>query len=199
MKICNTCEQSLSLSCFNKAAANTGGYMYLCKTCELAYRRTYKARLGIMYKSQKSNSKNRSHPAPNYSLADFIEWAEKNGYASIHAVWEASAFSKNLTPSADRLNDDLPYSLDNIRLVTWKENNDKGHTDFVSGKLQNKHTAVRQLTKDGACVAVYVSQLAAHRATGVSQGNIGIVCRKTGRRKTAGGFKWEYVNEGSIA
>lgn len=195
MKTCNTCLHSLPATAFNKAKANTGGLMHLCKECELAYRRSYKGKLIKIYSSQRSNSKARKHPEPNYTFKEFQSWAEQHGYAQLHADWVAKEFDKRSSPSADRLNDYLPYTLDNLRLITWGENDDKAHTCFKNGDLFNKQTPVRQLTKTGEFVASFVSQLAAERATGVSQGNIGIVCRNTGRRKSAGGFKWEFIHD----
>jgi len=39
--------------------------------------------------------------------------------------WIENDCIKDLVPSVNRLDDYINYSLDNIELVTWKENNDK--------------------------------------------------------------------------
>ena len=192
MKTCNVCEQTKSLESFNKATQNADGHMNLCKECEQNYRRSYKGKLIGLYKSQRCNSKRRGHPPPSYSFNEFKEWAEKNKYARIHSDWEKSEYQRREAPSADRLDDSLPYSLENLQLTTWGFNDDKAHEDFKSGALFNKQTPVAQLSKKGELLQIFPSQLAAQRATGVPQGNIGMVARKAGR-KTAGGFKWEYA------
>lgn len=195
MKSCLVCSVTLPLNDYHKCAQNKDGHMNQCKHCSWLYRRSYKGKIGVMYGAQKANSKSRKHPAPGYSLEEFTVWLESAGYTNKYAQWEQAGYSKRLAPSADRLDDALPYTLTNLQLITWGENDDKAHADFISGKLQNKHSPVRQLTKDGQLIAIHVSQSAAERATGVLQGNIGVICRSTSsRRKTAGGFKWEYVN-----
>lgn len=196
MKTCLICTVNLDLSSYHKCTQNKDGHMNQCKRCSWLYRRSYKGKIGVMYSAQKFNSKKRTHTAPPYSLEEFTAWLETVGYADMYAQWEKSEYAKREAPSADRIDDALPYTLGNLRLITWGENDDKAHADFVSGKLFNNHTPVRQLTKEGRLIAVHISQQAAERATGVLQGNIGTICRSTSsRRKTAGGFKWEYVNE----
>ena len=67
----------------------------------------------------------------------------------------------------------------------------------LSDETKNKLSAalgyrVRQLDKDsGEEIAVYVSTSAAEKATGISH----IAECARGKRKTAGGFKWEYLKE----
>ena len=193
MKTCNVCGEVKDISDFNKASQNTDGYMGLCKSCEQDYRRSYKGKLIGLYKTQKCNSKRRGHLLPSYSFEEFQLWAEKMGYAKLHLAWEASGYQRRMAPSTDRINDSLPYSFENMQLTTWGFNDDKAHEDFKSGTLFNKHTPVKQISKAGELIQIFPSQLAAQRATGIPQGNIGMVARKSGR-KTAGGFKWEFVN-----
>lgn len=52
---------------------------------------------------------------------------------TLFEAWKESGFDKNLRPSVDRLDDYKPYSLSNIRLTTWEENNRKGNEDRKSG------------------------------------------------------------------
>lgn len=192
MKACTACTQMLPVSAFSK---RLNGLQPLCKACVLAYQRSHAGKLIVMFNHQKSSSKLRNHPPPSYTKAEFCLWAEAKGYALLHTAWEESGFQKRMAPSADRLNDSLPYTLGNLQLVTFGQNHDKETQDFISGKLVNRHTPIRQLTKEGELVAVHVSQRAAARATGIPQGNICTVCRSTSsRNKSAGGFKWEFVN-----
>lgn len=80
------------------------------------------------------------------------------------------------------------------------------HTGNINNPLTRKHRAaslkgvflnhaslskpVKQYTLQGELVAVYPSQMEAHRVTGISQGLISAVCR--GERTKTGGFYWTY-------
>lgn len=105
--------------------------------------------------------------------------------------WVDSGYDKNKAPSPDRLNDYLPYSLNNLRLVTWKENNEKHYSDMRKGINNKLSKRVHQLTMDGNVVNTYPSICFASRATNGNAGNIGTCCN--GNRKNAGGFKWEFA------
>lgn len=191
MKTCTTCGNTLPLSSFSKHQSRKDGFRSECKQCVSNKLKSYKGKLKAIYNNQQSNSRSRNHTPPNYSFESFCGWMENNGYPALYKVWEQGNFKRALAPSTDRLDDSLPYTLNNIRLVTWKENDDKAHQDFISGKLIGNHTTIVQKTLTGEIIAKYPSQKAAYRATKISQGNIGEVCR--GTRETAGGFKWEYA------
>ena len=97
-----------------------------CKECGATYDRNKNRSLGgcitKVYNRQKSSSRTRKHPLPNYTKEEFTVWCKENGYNELHAKWAANGYIQNDAPSADRLDDNKPYSLDNLRLVTWKEN-----------------------------------------------------------------------------
>ena len=193
MKTCFYCKQTLPRGAFNKQSQSIDGLQRQCRVCLQEYQRKYLVKLRSMYRSQKANSKHRNHPTPNYTWLEFYEWAESSGYAAIHTVWVKSGFEKRSAPSTDRIDNDLPYTLNNLQLVTWGDNHDKAGKDRKSGVLFCNHTPVTQYTLSGDFVATYHSQHEAHRVTGIPHGNIGNVCRKNGAL-TAGGFKWEYAD-----
>jgi len=56
--------------------------------------------------------------------------------------------------------------------------------------------AVSQLSLDGKVVAIFKSQKEAEEMTDISRSKICNVCR--GNQKTAGGFRWEYVDETQV-
>lgn len=64
-----------------------------------------------------------------------------------------------------------------------------------SSKLNKGKCAVVQYDLNGKQIAIYESYMAAERATGIRNGNISNCCR--GKRKTAGGFIWRDLIEGS--
>jgi len=53
------------------------------------------------------------------------QWAIENNIQDMLNYWIENDCIKDLVPSVNRLDDYINYSLDNIELVTWKENNDK--------------------------------------------------------------------------
>ena len=70
----------------------------------------------------------------------------------------------------------------------------KTHSDDFKSKVSEKwRKPVMQLTLENQTINQFDSTLAAEKATGVSNGNISSVC--TGRRKTAGGYKWQYAKQ----
>ncbi len=77
--------------------------------------------------------------------------------------------------------------------MTWQENNSKAHKQHKDGTLNYDHKLVIQLTKSGEMVAEYISTSEAGRETRVAQSSISLCCNK--KRKTAGGFRWEYANK----
>ena len=74
--------------------------------------------------------------------------------------------------------------VDNLEWMTAKENINYGTCIERTGRTQGKK--VRCIETD----EIYYSSGEARRQTGIN--NIGAVCR--GKRQTAGGFRWEYVD-----
>ena len=87
--------------------------------------------------------------------------------------------------------------MDNIRIMSFRDNNKKSHEDRKSGKLitrQNK--AVKQYTQDGVFVKEYYSIHEAGRQLNTNSSHIGSACKNS--RKSAGGFLWEYADGGVL-
>lgn len=71
------------------------------------------------------------------------------------------------------------------------ENNEKLYKQII-GNIKHKITRqIKQLTLDGELIAVFDSSKHAEKETNVVYNNILQVCRN--ERKTAGGYKWQYV------
>ena len=75
-------------------------------------------------------------------------------------------------PSVDRIDDNIGYTISNIQLMTWGENDKKAHDDMRDGKLigGNKNKPVLQFTKDGKFIAEYISQNEASRQNEINSG-----------------------------
>lgn len=198
-KRCNRCTLLKSLEHFSVSRSNKGGYSCICKACVVLrnqeYWRTAVGRVSQIYAVQVMSSKQRKHPKPEYTRAELSAWAFENGINSLWYDWRESGYLKDLSPSIDRLDATKGYSLDNIRLVTWKDNNDKAYEDRKACRhITKQNRKVRQLTMDGNFVAEYGSISNAARETGITRININDVCRGKLHCKSAGGFRWEYLD-----
>jgi hypothetical protein len=174
-----------------------GGY-FVCqkwyKEYQLNYKRTRDGWARRTYHTQRKTSKQRNHPAPGYDLEQLKEWTfSQSIFEELYQNWVNSNYLQSLRPSVDRVNEYKPYTLDNIRLVTFEENclsgvkGEKAHDSHVkSNALQGIET--KQYTLEGRFITSYKSSRVASRATGIDQSSITKCCR--GTSKTAGGFRW---------
>jgi hypothetical protein len=79
----------------------------------------------MMLAGMRQKSNRRGHPPPCFSAAiDLHAWAISRGLEQLWSTYESSGYPRDLRPSVDRLDNAKPYTLDNIRLVTWRENLD---------------------------------------------------------------------------
>lgn len=94
------------------------------------YRKTKKWLLAHLYNNQIWNSKRRWHNPPNYTLDELrVRYIDDNIFNEIYNKWVDNWYNINLTPSLDRINPLLWYSLDNIQIVTLKDNLEKWHKE----------------------------------------------------------------------
>jgi len=197
MQLCTTCSERKDLREFNKDNRKLSGYSCLCKLCgSLKKKEYYKTKKGLasrMYESQKYYSKIRKHPTPSYPKEVFVQWImQQSEYHFIYDKWLVTNYNKDFKPSIDRINDYLPYTLENIQLTTWKENIDRGHKDIKDGINNKVSVAVDQFSLGDVFIRSFHSMSEANRILGVSQGGISSACK--GKQITAGGYKWKHSN-----
>jgi hypothetical protein len=197
-KICNQCKEVKELSKFNKERKNKDGYQYFCKACDkkrkIKYNHTIEGLVSRIYNNQKRKSERRLHPYPNYSKNELLIWMVScNNFTMLYADWVNSNYNTDLIPSCDRVKDNLPYTLDNLQLITWEENNRKARKAISDGTLKRKGNPlvpVIRIDLSTGETKEYISVRRAALELNIHSGNICSCCK--GVLRTSGGYKWEY-------
>ena len=195
-KQCTKCKTIKKLSAFNKGNQYIDGLRYYCRLCEKIksqhYRHSKEGIITSIYGNQRESSRRRGHDMPTYTKKELREWLySQKKFHILYDNWKRLDYQKMYIPSVDRKEDAIGYTMSNIQLMTWGENNIKGNIDMRSGKLINgskPQKPVIQLTKYGEFIEEYISIIEADRQTGVNFANISKCCM--GKRKSAGGFIW---------
>lgn len=196
MKVCNTCKIKKDLDSFGNNKKSSDSKRHCCKKCECEkvqkYHKSFSGWLTKTYSRQKKSSIYRKHNLPNYSKEEFRKWVlQQPNCGRLFIDWWYSGFERDLIPSGDRENDYKPYSLDNIRLVTFKENCNKVYSDIKNGINNKKNKSVISIDINNFEKEYHSIKYAA-RKLNISQPNISKCL--SGERKTCGGFKWKYKN-----
>lgn len=204
MKCCIACKLFKSTHMFSKHKGFNDGRRSTCKQCYNIWQKSDEVRfVRKMYATQKASSTKRKHAPPNYTEKDLYDWivSQKN-FKLLWKNYQNSGQLKELAPSADRIDSNKPYTIDNLELVTWGENDARGAKDTKSGKLITQHKKVRAVNLDGTTHKIYVSLHEAARDVKGSATNIQRVADKAtvtkpdGRTtvmKSSKGFIWEWA------
>lgn len=160
MKLCKDCNQSKPLNQFRDKPSNKDGKETRCKSCRnIYYNKSTPLRVfQKIYNSQILHSVKRNHPIPNYTLEQLKAWVDKQPNAfKLWNQYVASGYDKYARPSIDRIDDSKPYTLNNIQLVTWEQNQTKAVNDKKLGLLNSGHKPVIAYYKDGKFYKKFVS------------------------------------------
>jgi hypothetical protein len=206
MKTCSDCIKTLSINHFHKKPRNKDGYDIRCKDCRnTKYNKADPRRVfAKIYASQIEHSITRGMAAPDYTLDQLKHWVDQQPHA--HSLWSDyvdNNYDRWAKPSVDRIDNNLPYTLSNIRLTTWKENHQLGADAKKAGTLNANQKGVAAYTKQGQLFREFTSVNAAlrhlgggsmHGVTSVANG----VPIKDGKGKlytprSYKGFKWEWI------
>lgn len=202
MKTCLRCTNQLPLSEFHSrthVSKYTGiptiHYTSYCKPCnKIICKERRQSKTGLfelIYSGQISSSKQRRHIPPSYSKEQLIEWISKQpNFTALYIAWVESKYSRWLKPSVDRLDENKPYALDNIRLITWEENANAFKQKKINEGVGDCKSVNQYL--NGILINTFHSLHEAERQTGAAAGNILRCCR--GEYATSKGFTWRYVN-----
>lgn len=155
------------------------------------YFRGKKGLIVKIYNTQIKSSKYRGHALPDYTRNELMDWIfNQSNFNKLYKNWINNGYSKNLVPSCDRLNYKNPYTLNNLRLVTWRENRNNWYKDVKEGRT-HLTIPVFQYNLEGEFIKRYFSFSYASRKTGSCRENISACCN--GRRKSTNGYVWRYT------
>lgn len=159
----------------------------------LGYEDLYQINQKGEIKSLRSNkllkhSKNKEYP--------YVNMTDKNNKHKLWAIHRLIAIHYVPNPSNYTIVNHIDhnkynFAINNLEWVTQSEN----------AKLSRYHhkfnKPVRQLDKDGNILNEFESSIVASEKTGVSSAHISQCCQNKKHYNTAGGYKWEYVNDNS--
>lgn len=149
------------------------------------YQKTPKGVLNTIYRNQLLKQK-RHGIKVNYTYEEFKnKYINNKKYLELYNSWLKSGCLTNLKPSFDRIDNNKDYSFDNLQIITWKENNDKGRKEHS--------LKVKQYDLNGNYIKTYNSIIEASKELGIYKSNISKVCK--GKMKTTGGYIWKYDKE----
>lgn len=201
---CSVCKETKHVDDFYKDSSKSSGYRKECRKCSLAAKqvayRSKKGLSGSIYNRQKKSSARRGHVPPTYSLKELRDWLySQEEFHVLFDNWKRLDFQSDYAPSVDRKDDYIGYTLSNIQLMTWKENNQKGYEDRKNGINNKGSKMVHQYGLDGAYLKSYNSIAIASRETGISVTSIGKVCAKNKASNViAGDFQWSFDMQSKI-
>ena len=198
MKQCNHCSITKSLNNFGNLKTQLDGKHTTCKSCrtvlQKAYRRTKSGLIRKIYNDQKRSSKKRNYPAPTYTIKELLNFLNNSSkFNDLYDRWVKNNYNHWTTPSVDRLDDYVSYTLLNIQVTTWKNNSDRGHKDVLNGLNTKTGKAVIHYDSMGLPDALYPSIASASRETGINYSTIANQCKKEElvvHKKTE--YRWIY-------
>jgi len=197
-KKCRSCKNIKTLDAFGKMSRNKSKIEAICKICKAMkaknYHRTKKGLITNIYIHQCKLSAKRGYSLPDYTSNELREVLLSNpSFHKLFKKWEDNLYNKQLAPSMDRINDYKPYTMDNIQLMTWKENREKASNDRKNGKNNKVNKAVLKLDINLNIIEEYHSASEAGRKNKIDRSWLSTCCRNTNYK--AGGFFWRYKKE----
>ena len=194
VKICSICKLEKDINRYSKSKNTKDGLDHRCKSCNKDRRiKKHRSKVGLIQdirKDQVQRSKKWNEKV-GYSTDELIKWCMNQPiYHSLFEAWELSGYAKLLVPSIDRIDDYGFYVFDNIQLMTWESNREKGYRDMANLINKKKVKTVYQYDLKGVLINTYPSVVACANDTGFGQSSIQNCCR--GETKSSYGYLWSY-------
>ena len=161
------------------------------------WRQTYKGLTANLYAKVKERSRRNSKNNAEFTLAEFRIWLEQTNIHRLFGRWEKCGYKTDRRPSIDRINPLRGYTFENMQVITAEENRSKGDAEENRSKGDAEKIIlwgkpVCQISFSGVVIATYPNIKMASQITKINKNNISsCVC---GKRKTAGGYKWQLGN-----
>lgn len=198
MRKCNKCSQEKTLEEFPKNKGKHLGRGHYCRECSNKVIRdnslTKNGVITAIWNGQRHSSRYRGMDMPTYTKQELSEWLiNQKLFHELYDKWVESGYFKGNKPSVDRINDYVGYTMDNIQLMTFKQNLDKSHQDKINGKNTKQCRAVVGTIKGTEESTVFYSVAEASRVTGANGKNIQYCCQGKPKYKSAGGYTWKYL------
>lgn len=149
------------------------------------YQNSPKGVLNTIYRNQLTKQKRKGIKV-NYTYEEFKnKYLEDDIYLKLYNNWLKSGYLSDYKPSFDRIDNKKDYSFDNLQIITWKENNDKGRKE--------NYKKVDMYDLDGNYIKTYNSIIEASKEVNIYKSNISACCK--GKSKTSAGYIWKYAKE----
>jgi len=181
--ICTKCEEDKPVEDFYKLKNK-------CKSCyskmKQKYRRSKSGLIVTIYNNQKNSTKKRKHQPPTYSRQELEQWCfSQKLFHRLYDNWKRLDFQTGYIPSVDRKKDNISYTIANIQLMTWKENNKK-----TGNKAAAK--ANRKKVRNSTNGEIFSSITKAASSANIETTHIASAIKRRGK---SGGFRWEYIDD----
>lgn len=205
IKICIMCLEKKLISDFYRRSSNKDGFELRCKPCYIIFsqKRNPRKLVKYIYIDQRKSSVRRNHEQPSYTEKELYQWVTSHvEFEALWNTWVESNYDRYLRPSIDRLNDDIPYRLSNIRLVTWGINYQKAcEVDKTNKSILSSKPIQGTSLADGT-KHTFISAGQAGRWVNGNPSNIGAVANEAIKQdrsghtyipKSAYGYVWKWI------
>lgn len=149
------------------------------------YQKTPKWVLNTIYRNQLLRQK-RHGIKVEYTYEEFKnKYIKDETFIELYKKWVKNDYIIDLKPSFDRIDNNNNYTFDNLQIITWKENNDKGRKEHSK--------KVRQYDLNGNYIRTYNSIIEASKETNTYHANISACCK--GKLNKTNNYIWKYDKE----